>query len=665
MTTAPPDPRPLGDLDQARAAAARLRFPLLLLAAVVLPPLLTRGGIIPQHTAYLVTVACCWAVAALSLNVLMGYAGQISLGQFALVGVGAFAGGVLLGAERMGLPFVVALPIGAAIGGAVAFVVGLPALRLRGLYLAVATIGFAYAMQQSIFRAPAISKGSAGVEVPRPLINTFEFVKDGDYLAIVLVVLVIIWQIDRNLTGTKLGRAFHAIRTDESVAASFGVDVARYKLLAFVIAGAMAGAAGVMWGALFQFVNSDSFPFERSIALVVIVVIGGLGSRAGVIVAAMFYVLFPELLIALFGSSFHSTDLVVGSLLLLYTVSRHPGGLAEAVREARHKKAEKAVREAAAAAGEHDDIDEGAAALPKLPDMPRPTGLPDRAVVAAGQPLLRATEISVRFGGLQAVDAASLEVHPGRIVGLIGPNGAGKTTLFNAITGHLRPDSGSVELFGTDVSALPPHRRAAMGLGRTFQLIGLAKDRTVTENLLLAQHVAAGYSVPEALVFAGRTSRLEREMRERAAAAVEALGFEQYANTQVRRLSHGQQRIVELGSVLVTAPDLVLLDEPSAGMAPAAVENLAVRLRDLRDELGRTVLLIEHNIPLVLDVCDELYVLAAGRVIAQGPPATVVQNRAVVSAYLGDGPAGAGRIGAARSTTAPGRASRGRKAAAR
>ncbi|MGI8792534.1 MAG: branched-chain amino acid ABC transporter ATP-binding protein/permease [Acidimicrobiales bacterium] len=616
----------------------RLQLPVLLLAASVLPPLLTRTGLIAQHRAGLVVTATCWAIAALSLNVLMGYAGQISLGQFALVGVGAFAGGVLTGADRLGLPFVVALPIGAAIGGAVAFLVGLPALRLRGLYLAVATIGFAYAMQQSIFRAPGISKGSAGVEVPRPLVGNFQFNKDGDFLAIALVILVLIWQIDRNLSGSKLGRAFHAIRTDEAVAASFGVDVARYKLLAFVISGAMADAAGALWGANFLFVNSDSFPFDRSLALVIIVVIGGLGSRAGVIAASMFYVLFPELLITLFGTGFHGTDLIVGSALLLYTVSRHPGGLAEAVRDSRARKADKAAKAAAIAAGDHDEIDEGMVAMPKLPNMPRPTGLPERAAVPDGTPLLRASGVNVSFGGLQAVDDAGLEVHKGRIVGLIGPNGAGKTTLFNAITGHLRPDAGSIELFGRDVSKLPSHARAAMGLGRTFQLIGLARDRSVTENLLLAQHIAAGYSVAEALLRAGRTSRIEREMRDRAAAAVDALGFEQYRDTQVRRLSHGQQRIVELGCVLVTAPDLVLLDEPSAGMAPAAVENLAVRLRDLRDELDRTVLLIEHNIPLVLDVCDELYVLAAGRVIAHGPPAEVVQTDAVITAYLGDAP---------------------------
>ena len=177
--------------------------------------------------------------------------------------------------------------------------------------------------------------------------------------------------------------------------------------------------------------------------------------------------------------------------------------------------------------------------------------------------------------------------------------------------------------------------RAALGIGRTFQNIGLVKDLSVTENLLLAQHTLAGYGAPAALGYAGGVGRSERLLRERADTAIDALGFSRYADTAVGQLSIGQQRIVEIGAVLVTAPEVVMLDEPSAGMAPAAAENLAERLRDLRDELGRTVLLIEHNIPLVLDTCDEVYVMTAGGIVAHGTPAEVVRDPVVIEAYLG------------------------------
>jgi branched-chain amino acid transport system permease protein len=611
------------------SALRRFRFPLLLVVGAFLPPLLGRAGLLSESWWLYLGTAVVYSAAALSLNLLMGYAGQISLGQFSLLGVGALVSGILTAADRGGLPFMVAVPVCAAAGALVAFVLGLPALRLRGLYLAVITVGFAYVADQTLFKLNFISRGSAGINLPRPLINTFSFSRNADFMGILCLLLVIIWQVDRNVTGTKLGRAFHGIRSDEAVAASFGVDPRRYKLLAFVISGAMAGVAGSMFGHLYTFVNNESFGFEKSLLLVIIVVVGGLGSRAGVIASAIFYALFGIVITQVsWLHFFHGFDVILGAALLMYTVSRHPGGLAEAWAESRDRERRGSVDEDAA-----DPV------LPKLPEMPRPTGLPDRPTVeklASGKPVLAAHEISVRFGGLQAVNAASLAVPRNRIVGLIGPNGAGKTTMFNAMSGLLKPDAGKVELLGHDVSELPAHARARLGMGRTFQLIGLARDLSVTENLLLAQHVVADYGVVSALTHLGNSPRVERELRQRAAEAIAALGFERFADTPVKRLSHGQQRIVELGCVLVTAPEVVMLDEPSAGMAPGAAENLAVRLRDMRDELGRTVLLIEHNIPLVLDVCDELYVLAGGQMLAHGLPDDVVQRPDVIAAYLGE-----------------------------
>jgi branched-chain amino acid transport system ATP-binding protein len=253
----------------------------------------------------------------------------------------------------------------------------------------------------------------------------------------------------------------------------------------------------------------------------------------------------------------------------------------------------------------------------------------------AGDIVLSASEVTVHFGGVAALTDAGVDVPRGKIVGLIGPNGAGKTTLFNAISGVITPEAGHVSLFGRDVTNLPAHARARLGLGRSFQLIGLAKDLSVTENLLLAQHQLAAYDPASALFRLPRASRVERELRERARSAIEALGFDRYADTPVQNLSHGQQRIVEIGCLLVTTPEILMLDEPSAGMAPALVENLADRLKEMRDELGKTILLIEHNVPLVLDVCDELWVLDAGAVIAHGDPKRVVGDRDVVDAYLG------------------------------
>ena len=601
-------------------------FPVALLLAALLPP--TLGPLLlSDKNALLLSASCAFAIAAISLNILMGYAVQISLGQFAFVGVGAFTTGIVTGVDQLRLPWVAGLIAAALAGAAIAFLVGLPALRLRGLYLAVVTVSVAYVGWQSLFRVEWIGGGSAGKVTPRPYVGSNPIESDAGFLAIAAVLLVLVWQLDVNLTRSRLGRAFQAVKADEAVAASFGVDVARYKLLAFTLSGAVAGVGGAVFGTAYGTVTGETFNYARSLLLVVIVVIGGLGSRWGVVTAAIFATLLPELFIAVFGEGIRGIDLILNAALLMYTISRHPGGFAGAVEEAREERARKR--------GGEPPLPP---TRPSLPSLTRPAGMPPSPKARPGVPVLQATGVSVRFGGLQAVDSADLRVDRGTIVGLMGPNGAGKTTLFNAITGALTPDSGRIELLGRDVSALPAHDRAALGMSRTFQLIGLAKNQSVYENLLIAQHLAAPYGVLSALTTLGPARWYERDVRARADEVLEGLGFERYRDTQVGRLSHGQQRIVEIGCALVTSPELVMLDEPSAGMSPAAAEDLAATLLDVRDRLERTVLLIEHNVPLVLGVADELYVMAAGKVIADGEPVEVVQRPDVVTAYLGTTP---------------------------
>ena len=589
--------------------------------ASLLAPALVHAGLVTEYAAFVIGTGVALAAAALSLNLLMGYAGQISLGQYSLLGVGAFMSGWFTPATRLGLPFLVAVPAAALAGAAAAFLVGLPALRLRGLYLAVVTIAMSFALTESIFRAQSIGGGSAGIALPRPQVNDFIFTKNGDYLGILVALLVVVWWFDTNVTRTILGRAFRAIKSDESVAASFGIDVTAFKLGAFALSGAMAGIAGTMYAHLVGTVNSESFQFEKSLLLVVVVVVGGLGSRVGVLSAASFYALFPVIMPTLFGKGILGYDLVIGAAVLVLTMARNPSGLAGTVRELLEERKARA------------EAEPPSTTMPPLPVLPRPTAL--AAVQHTEGVVLECSDIRVHFGGLVAVDDASLAVPRGRTVGLIGPNGAGKTTLFDVLSGRRQPDAGRVHLLGNDVSSHGAARRARAGLGRTFQNIGLVRDLSVTENFLLAQHHVSGYDPFSALVYTPPVARGERELRERADAAIEALGFQRYARTPVGNLSIGQQRIVELGAVLLTAPEVVLLDEPAAGMSPAAAENLAERLIDLRDTLGRTVLLIEHNIPLVMATCDDLYVLAAGRVIAHGAPNDVVRDDAVLEAYLG------------------------------
>jgi ABC-type branched-subunit amino acid transport system ATPase component/ABC-type branched-subunit amino acid transport system permease subunit len=607
-------------------AARRVPVPPLLLAlalAVAVPLLAGRTGLLNEPHALILITGVVLALAGLSLNVLLGYAGQISLGQYAFVGIGAFTTGLVTGVNDLRLPWVAGLVAATAVGALLAFLVGLPALKLRGLYLAVVTISVAYAASESLFRIEWIGGGSAGKVVPPPYVGTHAIATSVDQLAICTVVLVLVWQMDVNLTRSRVGRAFRVLKADESVAASFGVDVARYKLIAFSLSGAIAGAAGCLYGTAIGTVTGTSFSYTQSLNLLVIVVLGGLGSRAGIVVAALLTTVYPPFIIWLFGSGLRGWDLIINGVVLMLTVAFQPRGYAGAVRDAiEHRRMRR---------GGEPPLPP---TRPHLPDLGRPQGMPEPRRVRAGTPVLEVSGIDVRFGGLQAVDGASLRVDRGTIVGLMGPNGAGKTTLFNAISGALTPDAGTVRFLGEDVSGLPSHARAARGMGRTFQLIGLAKDQSVYENLLIAQHLATPYGVLSALTTLG-SRWWERDVRDRADRTLEGLGFQRFRDTPVGRLSHGQQRIVEIGCCLVTSPELVMLDEPSAGMSPAAAEDLAATLLDIRDSLGRTVLLIEHNVPLVLGTADELYVMDAGRVIADGEPAEVVTRPDVVTAYLG------------------------------
>jgi branched-chain amino acid transport system ATP-binding protein len=279
--------------------------------------------------------------------------------------------------------------------------------------------------------------------------------------------------------------------------------------------------------------------------------------------------------------------------------------------------------------------------VPALPDLPLPPTTARGGVVPyprGSESLLEVEDVTVRFGGLVAVDGASFSVPAGKIVGLIGPNGAGKSTLFNAISGLVRTQSGTIRFRGEAIHDLRSDQRARLGIARSFQQVGLAADLSVRDNLLLAQHQLAAYGDTAAMLMLPSVADREHELRERADRAIEALGFADAATKPVKLMSGGQQRIVEIACLLLTAPDLVMLDEPSAGMAPGVAENLAARLRELRDSLGRTVLLIEHNVPLVMDTCDYVYVLDAGRIVAAGTPVEITSDERVIEAYFGTAP---------------------------
>jgi branched-chain amino acid transport system ATP-binding protein len=249
--------------------------------------------------------------------------------------------------------------------------------------------------------------------------------------------------------------------------------------------------------------------------------------------------------------------------------------------------------------------------------------------------VLEVSDLSIRFGGLQALQDLSLTVNEFEIVGLIGPNGAGKTTAFNCITGFYKADSGRVVYRGRDVTRTPPHKKAELGFGRTFQNVGMVKSSTVLENLKTAQHARVRYDVASALLGSSRVATEERSLAAKADAILELLGLTEVREARVGGLPYGTLKLLELGCALATEPDVLLLDEPSSGLGPEESHELGERLLELRRAFGLTMLLIEHHVPLVLSVCDHVYVLNFGRLLAQGEPSVIQTHPEVVAAYLG------------------------------
>ena len=252
-----------------------------------------------------------------------------------------------------------------------------------------------------------------------------------------------------------------------------------------------------------------------------------------------------------------------------------------------------------------------------------------------GTAVLEVRDLAIRFGGLQALQGLNLEVNEYEIVGLIGPNGAGKTTAFNCITGFYQPGGGQVLYRGRDVTTSPPHAKAAMGFGRTFQNVGMVKSATALENLKTAQHAKVSYDVASGLIGAGSTFRVERQLQAKAEAILDLLGLSAIRDKRVGGQSYGTLKLLELGCALATDPDILLLDEPTSGMGPDESDELGERLLDLRREFALTMLVIEHHVPLVLRVCDHVYVLNFGRLLAEGKPAFIQTHPEVVAAYLG------------------------------
>jgi ABC-type branched-subunit amino acid transport system permease subunit/ABC-type branched-subunit amino acid transport system ATPase component len=550
-----------------------------------------------------------FAIVALSLTVLTGWAGQLSLGQFAFVGVGGMTTAALV---RGGVGFIPALVIAGLVTAAVAIVVGSPALRRPGLYLAVTTFAFAVLASSWLLGQPVFLDGAKASPLPRQVIplpaglfsRGWELKAQGSYYALSLVVLVLVLLGVALLQRSRLGRSMIAVRDNERAAASLGISPARVKIVAFGIGGWIAGVAGGLFVGLLTRGSPSDFPAAESLRIIAIVVIGGLSSVVGAILGALWVVGLP----LIFDGSAQVGLLTSGAgllILLLY----FPGGLVQLLYSARDAIFATIARR----------LPEPAPAPVRAVSLNDRLDIPRRPVPAGLEHAIAVRQLHVAFGSRTVVDGVDMEVRPGEIVGLIGANGAGKSTLMNAIGGYVA-STGEVHILGHDAQRLSAARRARLGLGRSFQGAELFHDLTVRETV--------GLALPGVRPW-------QRVTRAEADEVIALLGLGSFVDRFINELSTGTRRIVELACLVASGARVLCLDEPTAGIAQRESEAFGPLILRLRDELGATLLVIEHDMPVIMGISDRVYCLEAGQIISEGEPAEVRNDPRVISAYLG------------------------------
>jgi ABC-type branched-subunit amino acid transport system ATPase component/ABC-type branched-subunit amino acid transport system permease subunit len=586
----------------------------------------------------LLTSMLLFALMGMSLVVLTGYAGQISLGQFAFVALGALVGGRT---NQLGYDPWMCIVYALVAGSIAALLVGLPALRIRGLFLAVTTLAFAVAGQIWFYGQSwlvRVVNAESSLEIPRPRWLGIDFQPERNYYWLCLAVLVVVAAIVHHLARTGVGRSMMAVRENEPAAAAMAVPPRRVKLTAFVLAGMIASLAGYFYGGLLvSFQAPTNFAAELSLALVAMVILGGVTTVTGALIGAV-WVRGLARIVSPFVPELEASvvALLVSGPGLLFVLLAFPGGLGEAVFALRDRVVRRLVGTT--------EVERPAPVSPTL----RLRAAPDRLAVhdvthqteaqreGADQGFaLEADDVVVRFGGNVAVDHVSIRADNEEIVGLVGPNGAGKTTLFNVLSGQLRPERGRVLLGGADITSMRPEQRARLGLGRTFQQGRIFGEMTVLDSIKVSLEREDPSEVLPSVLALPPSWQAEARKDVRANELAELFGVERYTHFKVAELSTGTRRLVELACTVGLGARVLLLDEPTAGIAQREVEAFRPVFRQVRDHLGATMVIIEHDIPMITSLVDRLYVLASGAVIAEGPPSVIRENAQVVAAYLG------------------------------
>ena len=537
--------------------------------------------------------AVTFAIAVFGLSVVLGLCGQINLAQAAFFGLGAYAVG--LGTSDYHLSYWLCLVAGCVLALLAGALLGMSTLRLGGHYLAMVTISFQQIVTLVMINTIWLTHGPDGVpRIGRPDL----FQSSQSYLAFCVAMLALVGYFVWHLSDTRLGRAMRAVRDNELAAGVVGIDVFRTKVSAFALSAVLGGLAGGLFAGGFAYVSPDQFSFAESVVFMTMSLLGGVASPIGSAIGTGLLILIPEWL--RFLKSVPGLYLAIYGLSVILIIRYMPDGIWGFVNIATERWRAKARVHAAG---------------PALQLVPATVG---------GDTVLEVKGLAKYFGGLKAVDDVDIAVRRGSVHALIGPNGSGKTTTLNVLSGLYKATAGRVVLDGTDVTEMPPHQRAAAGLGRTFQNIRLFRSMTALENVVIGAERPGNRLI----------GRGEDALNDRAMSALTFVGLGTRANELISGFSYGHQRLIEIARALAANPTLLLLDEPAAGLNSSEKLELHELLKRIAAQ-GLTILIIDHDMTLVSEAAQHITVLNFGRRIADGESMAVLRHPDVVSAYLG------------------------------